>query len=258
MSVGAWHAVILAAGRGRRLRPLTDRVPKCLVEIGGRPLLEWQLQALRAAGIHDLSVVGGYRARQLRSAGVAVLTNPDWRRSTMLASLLVARDRLRAGPCIVAYGDIAFGRRVVAGLMRTDADVAIVYDRDWRVLWEARFARPQDDAESLRVVNGAVAAIGAPIHDLSEADGQYIGLVRFTPSGWRRTERLLARLGARRVRTLETTHLLAYLVAEGERIAAVPIRGGWCEVDTPGDVKLYEDRLAAGGRWSHDWRSGVG
>ncbi|MBI3767176.1 MAG: phosphocholine cytidylyltransferase family protein [Deltaproteobacteria bacterium] len=239
------------------MRPVTDRIPKCLVALGGRTLLDWQLGAMRDARIRDVAVVGGYRARQVRRPDVVALANPDWRRSAMVRSLLAARAWLRDGRCIVSYGDIVYHPRAVDALMRARADVAIVYDRAWRALWEARFTRPEDDAESLRVTAGTVTAIGERLRDLADADGQYIGLVRFTPRGWRRTERMLARLGPRVVRTLEMTHLLARLVDDGVRVGAVAIRGGWCEVDAPGDVVLYEARLASTKRWLHDWRVGT-
>ncbi|MBK1652709.1 sugar phosphate nucleotidyltransferase [Halorhodospira halochloris] len=60
------RAIILAAGQGTRLRPLTDDRPKCMVELEGKPLLEHQLEVLRGAGIEDIHVVGGYRAEWLQ------------------------------------------------------------------------------------------------------------------------------------------------------------------------------------------------
>jgi choline kinase len=255
MSARRWRGVILAAGRGRRLRPLSDRVPKCLVSLGGRALLDWQLDAMHAARIHEIAVVRGYRARQVRRPDVVAFANPDWRRSAMVTSLVAARAWLRAGPCVVSYGDIVYHPRALEALIRVRADVAIVYDVAWRALWTARFARPESDAESLRVECGRVTAIGDRIRNLRDADGQYIGLVRFTPRGWRRTEGVLARLQGAALRALEMTHLLARLVEDGVRVGAVPIRGCWCEVDAPGDVALYEARLASAKPWSHDWRA---
>lgn len=248
------RGVILAAGRGRRLGPLTDRVPKCLVRLGGRALLDWQLAALRQVGIDDIAVVGGYRAARLRRRRVVVLRNADWGRSNMVASLLCARAWLRSAPTLVGYGDIVYHPSLPAALLAADADVAIVYDRAWRALWDARFERAEDDAESLRVAAGAVRSIGGRVRSLARVQGQYIGLVRFTPRGWRRTERYLTSLDAATIRTLETTDLLARLVRDGMTVGAVPIDGRWCEVDTPRDLALYEARLASRTPWTHDWR----
>ncbi|MFZ9450262.1 MAG: NTP transferase domain-containing protein, partial [Alphaproteobacteria bacterium] len=63
------RAIILAAGRGSRMRQLTDERPKCLVPLRGRPLLEWQLEALRGAGIREIGIVTGYRREMLASRG---------------------------------------------------------------------------------------------------------------------------------------------------------------------------------------------
>ena len=63
-------AIILAAGRGSRMKNMTDERPKCLVELGGKPLLEYQLTALRQAGINEIAVVTGYRRELLVGYGL--------------------------------------------------------------------------------------------------------------------------------------------------------------------------------------------
>ena len=96
-------ALILAAGRGSRLRELTDDRPKCLVSLAGRPLLRWQHDALCAAGAKDVLVVRGYLAERLvpEAAGLpsgafATVDNPRWAQCNMLASLLCAAPWLDA------------------------------------------------------------------------------------------------------------------------------------------------------------------
>jgi choline kinase len=249
------RALILAAGRGARLRPLTDDRPKCLVRLGGRALLDWQRAALRAAGVDRIAIVTGWRRERVRRPGLVRYVNRAWRRTAMVASLLAARRWLEAEPCVIAYGDVVYHPAVVRRLAAATGDVAMVYDTAWRALWRARFARPEADAESLRVADGRVRAIGGRVRDLAECDGQFMGLLRVTPEGFARIVRLLAALPPATVATLETTHLLAALVARGVRVDAVPVRGRWCEVDGVADLALYERRLARGRVWRHDWRT---
>jgi len=66
------HAIVLSAGQGRRLAPLTDSRPKCLVQVAGRPLLDWQLHALAAAGVRDVTVVTGFNAAAVETALTAM------------------------------------------------------------------------------------------------------------------------------------------------------------------------------------------
>jgi choline kinase len=237
-----------------RLRPLTDTRPKCLVPLGGRALLDWQLGALRDAAIHEVAIVVGYRGAQVRRSGVVTFLNSAFAVSNMVASLWRARDWLRDAPCIVSYGDIVYHPSIVRALAATSHAIAIAYDAAWRALWEARFDRPEDDAESLRVAGGRVAAIGDPIDDLEMVDGQYFGLLRFTPSGWRRVERCLVTLGRDAIQRLEMTELLAHLVRAGTEVGAVPISGRWCEVDSLRDLTVYAAKLRGRAGWSHDWR----
>ena len=89
------------AGRGSRLGSLTDDRPKCMVELGGRPLIDWQVSALRAAGVTEVAVVRGYLGHRIIAPG-ASFYNPRWAQSNMVASLYCAQPWIGSGPVIVA------------------------------------------------------------------------------------------------------------------------------------------------------------
>src|SRR5581483_4967745 len=99
------RAVILAAGRGERLRPYTCDVPKCLLPIAGRPLLEWQLLALRQCGVCDVSIVAGH-AKSAIPLNIKQYFNADYLTTNMVASLFCAEEDL-SGPCLICYSDRA-------------------------------------------------------------------------------------------------------------------------------------------------------
>src|SRR5687767_12917090 len=105
-------AIILAAGSGSRLAPLTDDRPKCLVPVKGTPMLAWQVRALRAAGVSDISVVAGYRADQIEheatQLGLRTYLNPRYDVTNMVYSLFCAADALN-DDVIVSYADIVYG-----------------------------------------------------------------------------------------------------------------------------------------------------
>ena len=95
------RAIILAAGSGTRLSPLTDACPKCLVPVGASPMIDYQVRALRQAGVDDIAVVVGYRQLQVRAhlgRGVRYVENPDYASTTSIFSLHLAAplmDRAR-------------------------------------------------------------------------------------------------------------------------------------------------------------------
>src|SRR5688572_14359625 len=101
-------AIILAAGRGSRMGELTAERPKCLSALAGRPLIDWQLAALESADVPAVTVLRGYRKELLSSPRYAVLDNPAWAETNMVATLCCASDLLAATPCIVSYSDIVY------------------------------------------------------------------------------------------------------------------------------------------------------
>lgn len=251
------RVLILAAGRGRRMRDATADRPKCLVELAGRPLLDWQRAAFRAAGIATVAAVGGYRADRLAEAVDVPFVNPAWESSNMVRSLTCAAPWLESGDTLVSYSDIAFNAAAVRALAASAADIAITYDRQWHALWSARFASPLDDAETFRIDGGRVTEIGGRPNSVAEVEGQFMGLLRFSAAGWHLIREHLDALEPAAVDRLDMTGLLARLIAAGATVRGVPVDGGWVEVDSETDLAYYEAmaaRNASAGRWSHDWR----
>ena len=132
--IGYMHAVILAAGRGERLRPLTDTTPKCLTLVGGKPILEYELDALEAAGIKECTIVVGYRASQIiehfgpnfKHLTLNYVRNPDYATTNNLYSLWLARDCLQSRTILIE-GDLLFCSELIAKLVNAHAtDIAVV------------------------------------------------------------------------------------------------------------------------------------
>jgi MurNAc alpha-1-phosphate uridylyltransferase len=108
------RAMILAAGRGERLRPLTDHTPKPLIEVGGRPLIEWHLQALVAAGVVDIVINLGWLGERIRdhlgngaAFGVRIdYSEEGWPALETGGGVCRALSRLGPDPFLLINGDI--------------------------------------------------------------------------------------------------------------------------------------------------------
>ena len=239
------HAVILAAGRGSRLGPRTDDRPKGLVEVAGRPMLDWQARALRAGGMEEVTVITGYRGGDIAARGFATLENPDWNRGNMVSSLARALAAI-PGPLIVSYSDILYSAATVRALAARDAPLVLSHDPDWLTLWERRFDDPLSDAETFRLgARGQVTEIGGRTTDASAIQGQFMGLVKIGTEGRGWIEALLAAQPKARLE-LDTTSLLSTLISAGHPVTAIPVQGAWCEVDGPRDLAVAEALVAEG------------
>ena len=246
-------AIILAAGRGSRLRALTAEQPKPLTRLAGKPLLEWQLAALRAAGIQQITLITGYANEMLEPYADQRLYNPHWSSSNMVRSLMRADELLSRTPLLICYGDIVYRSQIIRDLAASSASLAITYDTDWWELWSARFDDPLADAESFQLDHGQLLNIGQRVKDRALIEGQYMGLLKFTPVGWRQVREWLDTLTSAQIDKLDMTSLLQSLLQQGVVINTVPVKGGWVEVDNPSDIVLYEQKIIIPG-WGHDWR----
>lgn len=234
-------AIILAAGRGSRMKNLTNDKPKCLVELHGKTLLERQLCALRSAGIEEIGIVTGYKRELLECYGLHEFYNERWAETNMVASLACARKWLSLEPCIVSYSDIFYESRVVETLMHNTSALAITYDPDWKLLWQQRFEDPLVDAETFRVdTSGVLMEIGGRPTHIEEIQGQYMGLLKFTPKSWFEVERIRESLPTDEADNIHMTGTLQKIVDSGNvDIVTLPATGDWGEVDSESDLRYY-------------------
>lgn len=237
--------VILAAGRGSRLQDLTDDRPKGLVEVAGRPLVEWQLAAMNSANLRSLAIVTGYRQQDYARFQVSTIDNQRWAETNMVASMLCALDALD-GTIIFSYSDILYDTSVVEKLLNSNYDFAVVYDTDWLEIWSQRFTDPLSDAESFKIgADMRILEIGQPAHHVDEIEGQFMGLFKVSSraAGWIRE--LLAEQ-ADAVDALDTTGLLNLLISKGYPVFGVPTAGNWMEIDDQQDLEVAESMMKSG------------
>ncbi|WP_347901873.1 phosphocholine cytidylyltransferase family protein [Pseudomonas purpurea] len=235
-------AIILAAGRGSRMKSLTDERPKCMVELRGKTLLEWQLAALHAAGVREIAIVTGYKRELLADQGLIEFHNSRWAQTNMVSSLACAETWLQAEPCIVSYSDIFYSPAAVQSLMTCKASLAVTYDPNWLELWTQRFGNPLLDAETFRLTAAdTLAEIGNKPESADDIQGQYMGLLRFTPEGWAEVVRLRSALTPEQCDNVHMTNTLQHVIDAGQvPIQAVPYTGEWGEVDSSEDLFLYQ------------------
>lgn len=238
-------AIILAAGRGSRVGTRTDMIPKCLLPVSGKPLLAWQMEALQGAGITDIAIVRGYLKEKVSWPGLQCFENPNWAATQMVQTLCCASEWLEKDDVIVSYADIIYPASTIQALLGTPGDVAIPYNTEWRPLWEKRFDDPLADAETFRVDDqGILVEIGNRARSMEEIKGQYMGLLKFSPAGWKRVETFIASLPPEKQPKTDMTTLLRGLIQAGEQIQTVPIAGNWFEVDNERDLQVCEAHFA--------------
>ena len=249
------NAIILAAGQGKRLAPLTEHKPKCLVNLFGKTILEWQISVFKKCGITDISIVTGYRSELINLPGLEFFQNKKFETTNMVESLFCASEKLNEST-IVSYGDIIFEKKVLDKLIQSKEDFSVVVDKNWKRYWEMRFDNLLDDAESLKIdTDGNITSIGQKTQKIDEIEGQYIGLMKFQDSGLEKIKGFYEKIKSQSTNNsnplnplvsfqqLFMTDFLQGLINDGCKLRSIEIENGWLELDTIDDydkyVKLY-------------------
>jgi choline kinase len=232
-------AIILSAGQGRRLLPLTAETPKCLIPFSGRPLVEWQVRALAAAGVSEIVVVTGFEADKVVAAldaidnpGAILRTthNPFFELADNLASCWIARHEMK-GPFLILNGDTLIEPAIVRRVLQDPAVAPITVTIDRKGDYDT-------DDMKVRTQGDRLLAIGKTL-PLDLVTGESIGFLRFTEEGCRafvgEIERLL-----RSEEGLKRWYLSAIDgIARYQNIVGVRSIEGleWSELDFPADLE---------------------
>lgn len=177
-------AIILAAGSGSRLYPLTKNRPKCLVEYKGRAILDWILSALKTNEISDITIVKGYLPESIKVPGTKEYINSRYFETNMVYTLFCAYEQLTTDS-LISYADIIYPPKALESLINSGADIAVLIDRNWRELWQKRMANPLDDAETLKLnQHEEIIEIGKKPISYDDIQGQYMGLIKVSASAW--------------------------------------------------------------------------
>ena len=242
------RAIIIGAGRGRRLMPTTADTPKCFAEVNGRRLLDWAIEAFAEAGVTDIRFVGGYQIEKVRRdyPQFTFHHNAGWEQNNILLSLMHAEDSMSDG-FVCCYSDILFTSEVLQGVLRHPADIALSVDTRWLERYEHRTQHPPDDAEKVTVNNGVVTRVHRGIAP-HEAHGEYTGIAKFTAAGagklrehFHRARQRFAGKPFREAAVYEKAyliHLYQEMIEAGEKLAHADTPGNYMEVDTQEDFEL--------------------
>ncbi len=243
-------AVIVAAGFEKRLLPLNQEVPKAMLDIKGKTILERQIELLNKFGILSIAVVRGYKKEKINYPGIRYYENDKYKEGHILSSLFCAEQELD-GAFIFLYGDIIFEESVLSKLLLSKADISLIIDRNWREHYRNRSEGSVKEAELvvLDESQGRIIQIGRGFNP-TKADGEFIGLAIFSAEGAKilREERkkflnylahkYVNKWMAQRVFSKASfIDIIDWLIKEGYKISPISIYDDWLDIDTFEDYR---------------------
>lgn len=248
-------AIIIAAGPAKRLRPLTDELPKCMLPINGKPIIQNTIDLFKANGITDISVIRGWKGEKINFPNITYFENDDFWNNNILHSLMYARAKLEEAikteeDVVVTYSDIWYNDSVVKALLKDKHDIASTVDTDWQAYYEGRTHHPISEAENVIMDDDKkILKIGKRIFTYNvpkNKQGEFIGLWKFTPKGIKTFLKYFDKLNVELKKTdpfqnakewqkSYMTDIFQEMIDKGEKIYCVLIEKNWKEFDTVQD-----------------------
>ena len=240
-------ALIIAAGLGSRLKKHTENLPKCMLDFGGKTLLQRQLDSYKKCGIKDISLVRGYKKEKINYKDIKYFENTDFKNNNILNSIFYAEEIIN-GNIIISYSDILFDSSVVQRTLDSDHDISVVVDIDWRGYYVGRKDHPMTEAENVIFnSNNEVEKIGKINTGNEDVHGEFIGMMKLSNRGteifkqhFNRLKKIYWNKPFQRSKVFQKAYLSDFiqeLVDIGVKVHCVIIESGWKEIDTVEDYK---------------------
>ena len=240
-------ALIIAAGLGSRLKKHTENLPKCMLDFGGKTLLQRQLDSYKKNNISDISLIRGYKKEKINYKGIKYFENNDYKNNNILNSIFYA-EKIINGNIIISYSDILFDQSVVERTLKSDHDISVVVDIDWRGYYVGRKDHPISEAENVIFnSNNEVEKIGKINTGNEEVHGEFIGMIKLSNRGteifkehFHRLKKIYWNKPFQRAKIFQKAYLTDFiqeLVDIGIKVHCVIIESGWKEIDTVEDYK---------------------
>ena len=245
-----YKAVILAAGKDTNLFPLTENIPKALLDIKGKTILQRQIETLHSAGIYEIAVVRGYKKDKINYPHLTYFDNDEFENSGNLISLFCAREFMDNNT-IVLYGDILFEKEVLKRLMEEKNNTTLVVDRGWKKRYNAsREGHPFPPELTTVSDKGMDIEINSIGTDLPETNttSEFIGLASFSPGACACIKKIYKEIystnknqpfhNAESIQKASLIDFIQELLDRKEKVSALEIWRNWIEVDTFEDYRL--------------------
>jgi phosphoenolpyruvate phosphomutase len=237
------RAIVLAASRGVELGELTENIPKAMLKINEKPVIEKMLDMFNEREIKDISIIRGYKKEAFNFSNITYYDNDNYASTDELVSLNLAKEKIK-GNCIISYGDILYRKHVLNDLMDEEGDIVIVVDTNSErrnyvsksdfVTCSRPYTKEYDENPVfLKSIEFKELKAG------EKYDGEWIGVLKSNQDG---TNAIAASLNSLSVspdfNKLKMTDILSDLITKGIKINVIYINGHWLDIDNLNDLPL--------------------
>jgi choline kinase len=242
------RAIILAAGCGLRLNQHTKDIPKALLDLNGKSILERQISLLREYGVNEIFVVTGYKREKYVLKDIEYIFNPRYSETEQLASMMAARTKI-FDDVLVIFGDILFDSQILQQILASNDDIAMAIDLNWEKSYNEGLCNSHPLDEPVLINQKKVLRISYKQTDTmteNQTVGEFLGVIKLSANGSRTIIKKYEELekshvgkfhDANSLEKAKLADILQELIDSKIEISFIAINGKWCEIDTPKDLE---------------------
>ena len=241
-------ALILAAGRGKRLIKTMHDLPKPLIDINGTSLIQRQINLLRKKGITEIFVIRGFKPEKFHLEYVSYIEDKQYDKHDQLGSLMAADSQL-SEDVLITFGDILFDENILEQILSSSSNFAVAVDLNWTKSYEKRSDNPIELAGKVMIKDGRIEKFSEnlPVEKDGCLIGEFLGIIKLRNISTVILQKHLQQLrkihkgkfhDAKSFELAKLTDFLQDLVESKVEIDPIFVDGKWCEIDTPKDLEL--------------------
>ena len=246
------NAIIIAGGNSTRIRPLSNEIPKTMIEIYGKSILEKQIELFQRYGISDITVVTGYQSEKINLPNITCIKNEKYKSTNINEGLFCAKAKLNDS-VVIAYGDLMFEYEVLERILNFKGDIGVGVRLNWKPHYKGRTLHPISEAENVVIENNKIVKIRKNISkcEKNQIIGEFIGIMKLSKNAsdilvQKYLELQKSHIGkfhnAPSLKQAYTTDMLQEIIDSDYLVEPVIIEGKWCEIDTIQDIE-YAKRI---------------
>ena len=241
------NAIILAAGVGNRLSPLTKDIPKGMVKLFEKSLLEMQIDIFKQYDINDITIVTGYLGEKITFPDINYIKNKNFSLTNINESLFCAREKFQT-ESLISYSDIIYEKKNIERIANFNGDIGVGVRLNWKPHYKGRTLHPTSEAENVVIENNKIVKIQKNISkcEKNQVVGEFIGIMKLSKNAsdilvQKYLELKKSHIGkfhnAPSLKQAYITDMLQEIIDSDYLVEPVIIEGKWCEVDTIQDIE---------------------
>jgi choline kinase len=243
------NVLILSAGLGTRLKPLTNSTPKALVKFKGKPLIDFQLQHfLKNTKIKKIFIATGYKKEKFEIyknvKKISLIQIPEFKKKSMLFTMMYSLKKIGiAEDIIISYGDIIYNSKIANKILNCKNSLSTIFLTSFLKLWKLRFKKNYlHDLETFEIdKNCFIKNIGSKAKNTLYLQGQYVGISKIKKNFLSKIFKFYkTNLIKYDLNKKDITFFFNLLANNKFKIKGLPVLNGWLEFDTFEDWKVYE------------------